>query len=318
MTEVLRCGRVVSAVGVRHDPARITALRQMPSPSTGQELQQFICALNWMRLSLPAFNKMVSPLTVFMEKIYASAGSRKKSQVRRVVLQDAEWSDVEATALQQCKDALANALTLAHPDPVKCLCVFMDASDEHWGRPSPKSLSLPPSPQLDDTFVWPTLDHVRSAQALTAAPDTTVVVEDSIVRDAQGKIWLPDAANALHLRICLVGHFGAAGHRTMKATLQAIADKFTWTDLTADVTRFVGRCLHCASVTGGPPMPRPLGEALHAEKPNELIHWDFLTMGPATTGDAYVLVIKDDASHYVWLTPTRAATADLTFESLME
>ncbi|ETI29802.1 hypothetical protein F442_22775 [Phytophthora nicotianae P10297] len=66
------------------------------------------------------------------------------------------------------------------------------------------------------------------------------------------------------------------------------------------------------------PVPRPLGDALPAEKPNEQIHWDFLTMGPATTGDAYVLVVKDDASHYVRLTPTRAATADLTFESLME
>eukprot|EP00644_Phytophthora_capsici_P005004 jgi/Phyca11/96647/e_gw1.1.158.1 len=58
MTEALWCGRVVSADGVRHDPARIDALRQMPVPSTGQELQQFICALNWMRTSLPAFNKL--------------------------------------------------------------------------------------------------------------------------------------------------------------------------------------------------------------------------------------------------------------------
>ncbi|OWZ07111.1 hypothetical protein PHMEG_00020540 [Phytophthora megakarya] len=48
LTEAPWSGRVVSAHGVRHDPARIEALRQRSSPSTGQELQQFNCALNWM------------------------------------------------------------------------------------------------------------------------------------------------------------------------------------------------------------------------------------------------------------------------------
>ncbi|GMF23722.1 unnamed protein product [Phytophthora fragariaefolia] len=35
MTEALWCGRVVSGDGVRHDPARISASRQLPAPSTG-------------------------------------------------------------------------------------------------------------------------------------------------------------------------------------------------------------------------------------------------------------------------------------------
>ncbi|TDH65078.1 hypothetical protein CCR75_009273 [Bremia lactucae] len=56
------------------------ALRQLPAPSTGQELQQFICALNWMRSSLPAYNRLVHLLSIFTEKVYASAGGRKKTQ----------------------------------------------------------------------------------------------------------------------------------------------------------------------------------------------------------------------------------------------
>ncbi|KAE9353529.1 hypothetical protein PR003_g3818 [Phytophthora rubi] len=133
MAEALWCGRIVSGEGVRHDPARIQALRELPAPSNGQELQQFICALNWMRMSLPAFNKLVYPLSLFMEKVYAAAGGRKKSLVRRVTLRAVGWSDVELAALQRCKEALEHALTLAHPDPEKRLCVFTDASDEHWG-----------------------------------------------------------------------------------------------------------------------------------------------------------------------------------------
>jgi transposase InsO family protein len=38
---------------------------------------------------------------------------------------------------------------------------------------------------------------------------------------------------------------------------------------------------------------------MHASKPNELLHWDFLAMT-----DGYLLVIKDDASKYLLLWET--------------
>ncbi|OWZ02822.1 hypothetical protein PHMEG_00025550 [Phytophthora megakarya] len=53
---------VVSGKGVRHDPARIDALTSLPELTSSQELQQFICALNWMRTALPIFNKLTAPL----------------------------------------------------------------------------------------------------------------------------------------------------------------------------------------------------------------------------------------------------------------
>ncbi|GMF60896.1 unnamed protein product [Phytophthora fragariaefolia] len=401
-------------------------------------------------MSLPAFNKLVNPLSLFMEKVYAAAGGRKKSLVRRVKLREVGWSEVELAALQSCKEALEHALTLAHPDPEKRLCVFTDASDEHWGgaitqvpqnhlhrdfadqhheplmmlsgmfsggakrwaivekeayaivetckradylvrRPDGFSLftdhrnlryifapttvssavpkytadklhrwslllmsleyeihdiagdanvwadllsrwgsafttvaairlsSLPVSPQLDDNFDWPTAEHIQAAQnSATDIPLNMQAGHDKVLRDCDGRVWLPDGASELQLRICIVGHFGAAGHRTVDVTLKAIAEKFVWVDMTTDVKHFVARCLHCASVSVGPPFPRPPGEALHAERPNELLHWDYLSMGDAATGEAYVLVLKDDASNYVWLLPTVAATAGSTYEALLD
>ncbi|GMF13375.1 unnamed protein product [Phytophthora lilii] len=133
LREALWCGRVVSGEGVRHDPARISALSNLPAPATGQELQQFVCALNWMRSSLPAFNKLIGPLVKMMEKVYERAGGRKKTQVRKVTLSDVGWGEAEVASLENCKQSLQNALRLAHPDPEKLLSVFTDASDEHWG-----------------------------------------------------------------------------------------------------------------------------------------------------------------------------------------
>ncbi|OWZ07110.1 LOW QUALITY PROTEIN: hypothetical protein PHMEG_00020539, partial [Phytophthora megakarya] len=261
-----------------------------------------------------------------MEKVYARAGGWKETQVRRIALDQAGL----ITKLWCCKNALKNAITLAHPDPGKRLCVFTDASEEHWGsaitqvpihqlrrdfedqhheplmmlrdtfsdgatgwairharllrrasaqtisfiirmdlvfigitgiyatfsdhqryrrlyRTAIRLVSLPIS-QLDDSFGSPTLVHIRTVQAKAGAPSRIIGGSDHVYRNVNGKIRLPDEAAELQLRICLVGHFGAAGKRTMEVTLQAVADKFVWADLKDDVKRFVNRCLHCARV----------------------------------------------------------------------
>ena len=50
--EVTWCGRIIDGQGVRHDPQRLKALIDMPIPETAGELQQFLCASNWLRDSL--------------------------------------------------------------------------------------------------------------------------------------------------------------------------------------------------------------------------------------------------------------------------
>ncbi|KAE8969159.1 hypothetical protein PF004_g26395 [Phytophthora fragariae] len=60
-TEVKWCGKIIDANGVRHDSARIESLRAMPYPSTAGELQQFICAINWVRESLVDYARQPPP-----------------------------------------------------------------------------------------------------------------------------------------------------------------------------------------------------------------------------------------------------------------
>ncbi|EGZ22172.1 hypothetical protein PHYSODRAFT_492726, partial [Phytophthora sojae] len=66
LREAKWCGRVVSKSGVRHDPGRISLLQAL----TGQDLQQFVCALGWMRMSTPGHNKLTQPLVDLMEAVY--------------------------------------------------------------------------------------------------------------------------------------------------------------------------------------------------------------------------------------------------------
>lgn len=104
----------------------------MAPPTTGADLQQFVCALQWVETAVPNFSTLVGPLHTFMEKVYSKAGSRTKRAVAKFSLAALEWSEVERTAFEKCTSALKNQVTLAHRDDAKRLCIFTDASDSFW------------------------------------------------------------------------------------------------------------------------------------------------------------------------------------------
>ena len=60
----------------------------------------------------------------------------------------------------------------------------------------------------------------------------------------------------------------------------------------------------------GEVIPRPLATALHGERPNEVLHMDFLYVGPVIDGKKYLLILRDDHSSYVRLWAATAATAE--------
>jgi hypothetical protein len=50
-----------------------------------------------------------------------------------------------------------------------------------------------------------------------------------------------------------------------------------------------------------------MGEALHASKPNEVIHFDCLYIFPSVDDVKYVQIVKDDYSNYIWLKQCKIA-----------
>jgi Integrase zinc binding domain/Integrase core domain len=140
---------------------------------------------------------------------------------------------------------------------------------------------------------------------------------DGLYRTATGLIWIPPIAEDLQLRICVMSHTGLGGHRGLKTTTDRIASLFHWRTLEEDVRTFCQSCLHCVATIGGDRVHRPLGEAMHADKPNELLHMDFHFMGPSYTMESYLLLLKDDLSGYLWLWPCRKADSATTVEALV-
>eukprot|EP00644_Phytophthora_capsici_P000803 jgi/Phyca11/109371/e_gw1.16.848.1 len=122
-TEVKWCGRVLDHQGVRHDPQRIDTLRQIPYPKTAGELQQFVCAINWMRESIVDYARQVSPLQKCLDT--AIAGTKRTRRAAAGI--ELELSEEERTAFDNVKELLATCATLDFPDDSATTCLFTDA-----------------------------------------------------------------------------------------------------------------------------------------------------------------------------------------------
>jgi hypothetical protein len=128
--------------------------------------------------------------------------------------------------------------------------------------------------------------------------------------------------------LCVEAHCRSAGHRAYETTFGAKSPKsplnpifeeyVAWTTMAKDVKVFVQNCLHCVATIPGDKVPRPLGTQLHATKPNEILHFDFLYIGLSRDGKyQYLLLLKDDLGGYLWLVPCRTADAAATVDALM-
>ncbi|GMF34640.1 unnamed protein product [Phytophthora fragariaefolia] len=174
-------------------------------------------------------------------------------------------------------------------------------------------------------FVWSSEDEIRAAQLARRAKDSREPRQPPLYWSddrqlfllADERVWIPDDAVELQLRLGVVTRAGAAGHRGAKTTATALEDLFSWRSLRKDVAVFVSECIHCM-VTATGKIPRPLGETLRAAKPNEQLHFDFLSMAEGAGGLKYVLVLKDNMNGYVELVACVQATSDEVYQPLLD
>ena len=103
----------------------------MQRPETAGDLQQFICAINWMRKGIPEHNKNVGPLQTLLLTLTKGHGSKKK-ELEKVQLGSDIWTPEVHKHVADIKRLIADRVTLSHLDPDKQLCMNTDASDHTW------------------------------------------------------------------------------------------------------------------------------------------------------------------------------------------
>ena len=122
----------------------------------------------------------------------------------------------------------------------------------------------------------------------------------------------------VQLKVLVVSHFGIMGHRGVEATSSTIHELFAWDGMSRDVEAFVGGCIHCIVSRAGHKIPRPLASALHGSRPGEVVHMDFLYLGPITKGQLYVLILRDDFSSFVGLFSVNTADSGTAVDAIAQ
>jgi hypothetical protein len=181
------------------------------------------------------------------------------------------------------------------------------------GHPLLASLNLRTPTTLED-FSWPSLDEIRSAQLNHESTPESLVLHETLL-SKEGRIWVP--THILQVRIMIIAHCSLSGHRGIDVTLKLVEKRFWWEMMKSDIRDFVLNCLHC-SVNKAQVVPRPFAEQMHASERNEIIHYDYLYVNNRNPNFSYILVIKEDLSHFVRLIPAKTCDHFAVAEALMD
>lgn len=120
MEEVTFLGYRISESGSRPLDAKVQAVKDFPPPTNVRQLRGFLGMINFYRRFLPHAAEIQAPLHALL------AGPVKGSKPITLTVD-------ELAAFEACKESLANAALLSHPDCSAQLAVVTDASDKAIG-----------------------------------------------------------------------------------------------------------------------------------------------------------------------------------------
>ncbi|POM76543.1 Hypothetical protein PHPALM_6210 [Phytophthora palmivora] len=194
------------------------------------------------------------------------------------------------------------------------------ASVQTRSHQSPPVSSLSRLRPLDDeNFVFPSREDIKVAQEAASRERSRLnnfsEEEDGVVT-IDHRIWIPTAAHDLLARIFVVSHCGTQGHRGQEPMLLVLKNRFHISRLEDKLAKFVRKCLLCKHFKGPRQIRRPYGPLLTPVRRNEIVHWDYLTLGEGFGDSSYLLVVNDGISHFCELFPCGSPTAYIAAEAL--
>ncbi|ETV72564.1 hypothetical protein H257_12330 [Aphanomyces astaci] len=174
------CGKVISAEGITHSPDRVHGLCALETPTSGADLQQFVCATNWMRRSISSYSELIDALRGLLDVAAKAVGGLKKTALARIKLATVGWASEHDACFVAVKDTLRQMVPLSHPSADKIICLYTDARDTHWGAactqiPS-EELELPPLAFLSCGF------DGASARWLTVEKEAFAICDRRVVQ----------------------------------------------------------------------------------------------------------------------------------------
>lgn len=129
-------GHILSAEGIKPDPAKVSVVKDWPTPRSVYEVRSFLGLANYFRRYIKGYARIACPLTDLLKGIDASDrkgrllqwGKLSDEEARKVEKAfSGKWTQQCADAFATLKSALVTAPVLALPDFEKPFTVVVDA-----------------------------------------------------------------------------------------------------------------------------------------------------------------------------------------------
>lgn len=116
VSEVRYFGHIISADGLRVDPAKVSAISQMKAPSNRAELETILGMINYLAKFAPNLSELTCPM-------------------RQLLSRDIEfvWDHAQNDAFEKVKEVITQSPVLAYFDPNKEVTLQVDASKHGLG-----------------------------------------------------------------------------------------------------------------------------------------------------------------------------------------
>ncbi|POM79226.1 Hypothetical protein PHPALM_3157 [Phytophthora palmivora] len=179
--------------------------------------------------------------------------------------------------------------------------------------------SVPIRPFSDGNFVWPTVEELQAAQQrhIVDRPKGLTQIRVGLLC-SDDRIWIPSNEESLVQRLLVISHCEAQGHRGRDALINIVNRRFLIRNISVMVKTFLASCLMCQHVKGGKIVMIPWTVTLRCNKLNGALHWDYVQLGNSFGDSKYLLVLKDEATHFCELVPCAVPTAAVTAEAILD
>ncbi|XP_037518504.1 uncharacterized protein K02A2.6-like [Rhipicephalus sanguineus] len=161
VSEVPFLGVIVSAQGIKPDPAKVAAIKTMEAPKDVAGVRRLLGMINHLARFLPHISEITAPIRALLNK--SSSWT---------------WEHEQEAAFVRVKEILASDRCMAKYHPSYATTVSADASSFGLGavllQMQPSALSLPPQASSETTEPQP-----QVAQPSQGPPSTTVTTSDS-------------------------------------------------------------------------------------------------------------------------------------------
>ncbi|POM76223.1 Hypothetical protein PHPALM_6568 [Phytophthora palmivora] len=153
-------------------------------------------------------------------------------------------------------------------------------------------------PLEDEKFVWPSRDKVIEQQKQWYDGTIELVAADDGALYAEARLWILSQAKPLIQCLLVIAHCGIQSHRGEQVVVTHLNKYSSIENVAKLVKRFLRSCLLCKHVKGGKLIQRPWSDPAEIADRNEVLHVDFLSMGETYNYTRYLLVLKDELTHF--------------------